>query len=94
MSYSISAKAATKSLLLAALASKMAEVVASQPVHAADQAQALSAAESFVSLMPETPPDGKAFTASMNGSITTTDDQPISVSVGFNAYFTDADPAA
>jgi hypothetical protein len=48
MSYSISARGATKLLALAALAVAFdAQVLASQPVHETDKASALAAAEAF-----------------------------------------------
>lgn len=53
MSYSFSVRAATKALALAAIALKLDEVVAQQPVHAADRQQAQDAANLFVGVLPE-----------------------------------------
>lgn len=53
MSYSFSLRAATKALVLAAVAAKMDEVAAQQACHQRDKAQALAADESFVALLPD-----------------------------------------
>ena len=51
MSYSFGVRAATKEAAVAAVSAKLDEVVASQPDHAADRAQAQSAAEAFIALL-------------------------------------------
>lgn len=53
MSYSFNVKALTKAVALQLVAAKLDEVVAQQPVHAADRQQALDAATAFVGLLPE-----------------------------------------
>jgi hypothetical protein len=68
MSYSISARGATKALALAALGCLFdSNVVATQPVHAADKQQALAAAESFAGILPDD--DSKDVSIRMNGSL-------------------------
>ena len=84
MSYSIGAKGATKDAVREELAGKMAEVVATQPVHAADKDQALTAADAFLSLLPDTPPAGQEFNVSLSGSVCTGTDGL--VSTGVNVY--------
>lgn len=67
MSYSFQAKGTTKAEAIAAVAAKLAEVVAQQPVHAADKDQALAAATAFINLLPD---DGeKDVSVSVGGSL-------------------------
>ena len=68
MSYSIVAVAATKAALSAVIASKLDDVVASQPVHAADIEQAKQAASAFVELATD-PTEGSELYASVSGSL-------------------------
>lgn len=69
MSYSLSAKGATKAAALAALADAFAtQVVANQKIHGADQAQALAAAEGFVGVLRE-PGENEEVTISLSGSL-------------------------
>ena len=51
MSYSIGVRAASKAEAIVAVSGKLAEVVQQQPVHEADQAQAIGAAEAFIGLL-------------------------------------------
>lgn len=67
MSYSFQARGKTKEETIAVVATKLAEVVAQQPVHAADKDQALAAATAFINLLPE---DGeKDISVSVSGSL-------------------------
>jgi len=67
MSYSFSVKAGTKSEAIEQVAAKLAEVVAAQPVHEADQVQANASASTFIGLLADD--DTKDVAVSMNGSI-------------------------
>lgn len=53
MSYSFYVRAATKAEAKEKVKEKLDEVVASQPVHEADRAQAQAAAEAFIDLLRE-----------------------------------------
>lgn len=53
MSFSFNARAATKALVLAAVAAEMAKVVEAQPVHKHDAEAVQAAAETYVGLIPE-----------------------------------------
>ena len=53
MSYSFNVKGATKAVALAAVIAELDKVVANQPIHAADRAQAQAAAEAFVGILPD-----------------------------------------
>lgn len=68
MSYSFSVRGATKQEVLEAVNAKMDEVVAQQPVHAADQAQAKAAAATFVDILPELS-ESLMYSVSVNGSL-------------------------
>lgn len=65
MSYSFQVRAATVALALAAAGDAFAKVVASQPVHAADQEPALGAASVFADLLH--PDDSKDVVINMSG---------------------------
>ena len=67
MSYSFNVKAATKGELGVKIQKELADVATSQPVHAADTGQALTAAWSIFSLLQDDPT--RDVTASMSGSI-------------------------
>lgn len=67
MSYSFSARGATKEEAAKNVAAELAKVVAAQPIHAVDQAQAQAAAEAFLALVPGA--DGKDFHVSVHGSV-------------------------
>lgn len=66
MSYSFSVRAATKSDAVVRVAAELAKVVASQPIHAADQAQAQAVAETFILVVDE-PSDGFELSISVSG---------------------------
>lgn len=67
MSYSFGVRAATKEAVKTALRAKFAEIVAGQPCHQHDQAQALAAADAQVDLLATD--DTKDVVISMNGSL-------------------------
>jgi formaldehyde-activating enzyme involved in methanogenesis len=74
-------RGANKVAVIAAVSDELENVVASQPIHAADQAQAKAAAESFIGVLPDD--DTKDIAVSVNGWVTTSDGivQGASVSV-------------
>ena len=67
MSYSFSCQAATKALLIAAVAEKLAEVVRAQPSHDVDAKQAQATAEAFIGALPDG--DTRPIAISMSGSV-------------------------
>lgn len=67
MSYSFSVRAANKVEAKQKVADEMAKVVASQPCHAHDQAQAVAAVEAFIDCLPDD--DSKDVMASVSGSL-------------------------
>lgn len=67
MSYSFSVRAATKGAVLNLIEAELDKVVAGQPIHAEDRAQALDVAESFVDLIELG--EGQELNVSMFGSI-------------------------
>lgn len=67
MSYSFTVKAATKALALEAVAAEMQKVVASQPVHARDEAAVNKNAAEIVALLPDD--DTKDVTFGVNGYV-------------------------
>jgi hypothetical protein len=68
MSYSFNVKGATPAVALELAAAEMAKVVASQPCHAQDQAQALAAAKAVME--PLITDDSKDVSLSVTGSVT------------------------
>lgn len=68
MSYSFSVRGTTKAEVTSKISDELAKVVASQPIHAADRAQAQAAAEAFVALIPPSA-DNKDFYVSVSGSL-------------------------
>ena len=84
MSYSISARAATKDEVMKAISAELNKVVEHQPVHQKDIAQHLAAAELIIGLMNDDP--ARDIYASMSGSIWVTEKgvQNASVSVNFS----------
>lgn len=80
MSYSFGLKAATKAAAIAEISKQLDAVVAAQPVHAADRAQAQAASEAFVNLLPDD--DAQDVGASISGWIQTTDGGLVQASVG------------
>lgn len=68
MSYSFSVKAASKAEALAKVDAELNKVVAGQPMHAADSAQASAAATAFVAILQE-PSETQVVCVSVNGSL-------------------------
>lgn len=68
MSYSFSVRAGTKAEALEKLAEALDNVVALQPIHSADRAQAQAAAEAFLEVLPEKA-DDKDFSVNVSGSV-------------------------
>lgn len=66
MSYSFSAKGATKAAAKAAVAAEFDKVIASQPVHAADKAAAIATAEAMIDVTRE-PAEGEEVRVSVSG---------------------------
>jgi hypothetical protein len=71
MSYSLNVKGATKAEAKSKVAEELAAVVAAQPVHAADQAQAEAAVNAFVDILPDV--DAQDVAVSVSGSVWVTD---------------------
>lgn len=67
MSYSFTLRAATKALALAAIATKLDELVAQQPVHQVDRKQVQLVAETMVAVLPDD--DTRDVTVTMNGHV-------------------------
>ena len=67
MSYSFIVRAASKAEVKALVASKLAEVVATQPSHQHDQAQANAAASAFVDCLGDD--DTRDIAVNVNGSV-------------------------
>lgn len=74
MSYSFSARAATKAEVLAKVDEELDKVVAGQPIHVADRAQARAAAEAFLGVVPDPTSDQDAY-VSISGSVSSNADQ-------------------
>lgn len=68
MSYSFNVRAADKADARAKVAAELDKVVASQPIHEIDRAQAEAAAEAFLSLLGE-PGAQQEISVSVSGSI-------------------------
>lgn len=68
MSYSFTVKAMSKDDVKRELEVKFDEVIATQPVHAADKAQALAAAGAFIDLLKDVP-EGHHVQVSLHGSL-------------------------
>ena len=70
MSYSFTVRADSKDKAKALVAEELDKVVAQQPVHAADRAQALAAAEAFIDVVDHEPEaDSKDIMVIVNGSV-------------------------
>jgi hypothetical protein len=83
MSYSISvSKALTKAAALEQINTKLDEVLAGQPAHAADIEQAKASAAAFVGVLRD-PADGEAINVNISGSVTWTKPGEI-IGAGFN----------
>lgn len=67
MSYSFTIRGASKAMALASVSLKLDEIAIQQPVHAADNAQAMQAAELFVGVLPDD--DTRDVQVSMNGYV-------------------------
>lgn len=67
MSYSFTTRAADKAAAKAAVAAEMAKIVETQPDHAADQAQAIATAGTFIDMLKDEP--DMDITVSVYGSI-------------------------
>ena len=96
MSYSFQVRGATKAAALTLVAAQLDAVVAFQPVHAADRAQALATAEAFVNLLPDC--DAKDVSVSVNGYVMGQWDKSDLVelsgaSVGVSASLVNREPA-
>lgn len=85
MSYSFSAKAATKALVLVAIAAKLDEVVVAQPVHAVDRDQALASAKEMLSVVEDDP--AREISVSVHGSVWKSEAGVQSVSLGVSVSF-------
>lgn len=86
MSYSFSVRGATKAIALQNVVAQLDEVVAAQPIHAADRSQAQAAAIAFLALVPDDAGD-QDFFVSVHGSVGWQGDNVIiSASVGVSAY--------
>jgi hypothetical protein len=68
MSYSFTVTGASKAAAKQLIADSFANVVSSQPSHAADRDAAVSTASAFVDTLAE-PSDGSEIVVSMNGSL-------------------------
>jgi hypothetical protein len=68
MSYSFSARGATKDECLKGVLAKMDEVVAAQPIHSTDRQQAYDAAKAFLEIIPGDA-DDRDFYVSVSGSV-------------------------
>lgn len=82
MSYSFNVRAADKAAACAAVAAELEKVVASQPIHEHDVAQAQAAADAFIDLVGEVA--GLELSVSVNGSVYTVDGVFRGASVGVN----------
>ncbi len=96
MSYSIHAGGATKILAMLALANKLDEIIASQPVHAKDKDAILANANAVVNLLNDEEQGDKHVAISCNGYVSwvgqVTDAKLISASVACSASFATAPP--
>ncbi len=68
MSYSFSARGATKAEVMEKVVAELDKVVAGQPIHSADRAQAQAAAEAFLGVIPEVN-ENQDFYVSLSGSV-------------------------
>lgn len=74
MSYSFSARGATKAEVLEKVGAELDKVVAAQPAHKADREPAYNAVEWFLAVVQGT--DDKDFSVSVNGSVGWNSDAP------------------
>lgn len=75
MSYSFSKRGATRAAVLAMVSAQFDEIVAQQPIHAADRAQAQAVAESFLAIVPDAD-DTQDYYIAMHGSVSYTWNSP------------------
>lgn len=68
MSYSFSKRASTKAILMGLVIAELDNVVAAQPVHAADRAQAQAATEAFLDIVPDAD-ETQDYYVSVSGSV-------------------------
>lgn len=85
MSYSFGITAPTKAEAKEKVRVSMANVVATQPVHSADEKQVVESAHRFIDILPE-PKEGQHVVVSMNGYVTWAgvlgaDENPVIVSI-------------
>ena len=73
MSYSFNVSAATKAAAVEKVVAELDKVVAAQPVHAADRAQAQATAEAFVNIVPD-PKEDQEIYVSVSGWVNWTSD--------------------
>jgi hypothetical protein len=71
MSYSFSAKGATKTALQAAVVAELEKVAAAQPAHSVDVSEAAEAVEDYADLLQDD--ETRDYSASVSGSVYTTD---------------------
>lgn len=83
MSFSFNVRVASASLVLAAVTTKLDDVITSQPIHEHDKAAALATVEALTALVGE-PKEGEELSVSVNGSIWKTGETIGGVSVGVN----------
>jgi len=86
MSYSFSARGATKAEVLQKVSESLDNVVSGQPIHKADRAQAQAAVEAFLAIVPDDASD-KDFNANVSGSVGWQEGDVVT-SVGFNVSVT------
>lgn len=80
MSYSFSARGATREAVLKSVAEKLDEVLVAQPMHKADRDQAYNAVEWYLHIVPESA--DKDYSVSVNGSIGWTGEDDAKVITG------------
>lgn len=68
MSYSFSVRGVTEAEVMKKVDAELDKVVASQPIHEADRAQARAAVMAFVNIIPD-PTDKQDFYVSVSGSL-------------------------
>jgi len=95
MSYSFVVRASDKAEALRMVEAELAKIVEAQPVHSADQAQALAAAAAFIGVLLDD--DTKNVQVNVHGSLgwVGTSETPsfINASVGISAALTSREPA-
>lgn len=87
MSYSFYVRAANKAEAKEKVAAELAKVVAAQPIHEIDRAQAQAAADAFVDLLDSK--DTREISMSVNGSVWSRDGLTQQAGVGVSTAFVD-----